>query len=142
LTGLRFLRSAPIGRAMGTQLSGKAIWVRMAAVLLVAITLAPRFLIPAGYMPGNSNSLTLMLCSGASAVTIDLGKSHKQDNLPGDQAPCAFSAATAPLLSSAPPIELAAAILYIERHGVDADPAEPVTAPLRLRPPLRGPPSV
>lgn len=114
-------------------------WLRAALLLLALCALSSRFVVPAGFMP-ESGKIALSICSGGS-VLIDMGKSQKDDAPTGDHAPCSFSASAMPMLSGAPPLLLAGAILYILEQGHQPDFPLPAAAPDRLRPPLRGPPS-
>lgn len=109
-------------------------------LLLALCALSSRFVVPAGFMP-DSGKIALSICSGGS-VLVDMGKSQKDSFPTGDHAPCSFSASAMPMISGAPPLLLAGAILYIVEQGRLPDFPFPTAAPDRLRPPLRGPPSV
>lgn len=109
-------------------------------LLLALCALSSRFVVPAGFMP-ESGKIALSICSGGS-VLIDMGKSQKDNSPAGDHAPCSFSGSAMPMISGAQPLLLAGAILYIVAQGRLPDFPFPAGAPDRLRPPLRGPPSV
>lgn len=115
-------------------------------MLLVAMTLALKMAVPAGFMPVSVDSrIVVSLCSGTGPATMVLtipqkGQTEKGDHRGKDDAPCAFSALSAPSLSGAHALLLAAAILFIMVLGVrPSGPRETPTATY-LRPPLRGPP--
>jgi hypothetical protein len=114
-----------------------------AAAALIALALAMRMLVPTGFMPtADHDRIVVALCSGSGPahVTIELGK-DRGDPSPDAQAetPCAFAGLGSAALGGADPILLtiavAFAMLLVARAVV------PLAAvPLRLRPPLRGPP--
>jgi hypothetical protein len=117
------------------------------AVLLIALALAMKVLVPAGYMLAPSSKfLTVLVCSGTNMdpVTIkvpmaptapDTGESET-----ADKTVCAFSGLGHAGLAATDPVLLAAAILFILALGLL--PVRPVlrAIPAYLRPPLRGPP--
>lgn len=117
-------------------------WV--AAAALVVLALAMRAMVPGGVMPTSENGrIVVALCSGSgpSTVTIDLGQAgggDMSDDGPAD-APCAFAGFAAPALSSADPVLLALSVAFAMLVVARAV-APLATEPLRLRPPLRGPP--
>lgn len=84
------------------------------AVALLALALALRVLVPAGWMPAQGQGLAITICSGNGAETawVDAqGKIHKHDPAQGSMAdhPCAFAGMGAPMLGGdvpAPPLAL------------------------------------
>jgi len=120
-------------------------WLRAALLLFAVFALSARLLVPAGYMPGNSNGVTLTLCSGSGTmetISVDLHKDGHSGKATVDHAPCAFSASAAPLISGIPPVILASGLAYIMAHGRVSNAPAPDIASLRLWPPLRAPPAV
>jgi len=116
-------------------------------VLLLALTLALRALLPTGYMANSSpNGLTIELCSGVAGktVTLALPGAPKQDH--GDKSgaamPCAFSALGFDGAAAVDPVLLTLAIAFVLATGwrflsrFAASRREP------LRPPSHGPPSI
>lgn len=85
-------------------------------MVLLALALAVRVLVPAGWMPAQGQGMAITLCSGSGAETawVDAeGKIHKQNPAQGSMAdhPCAFSGTGAPMLGgdvSAPPLAILA----------------------------------
>lgn len=120
-------------------------WIRAALLLLAFCALSSRFFIPAGFMP-ESGRIALSICSdkGVEApVWVDIGKKqHKGDPADGDHGPCTFAGSAMPLVFGTPPQLLVAAVSYIIARGTLPEPPFPAAQPLRLRPPLRGPPSI
>lgn len=119
------------------------------AALLLACALAMKALVPAGYMamPG-AKLLTISICADASG-----GAALRQIALPmkGEPAPageahgkagitCAFAALAMASLGGADAPLLALALAFVLAAGLAGATAPPATAPVRLRPPLRGPP--
>ena len=116
---------------------------------LLALALAARALLPAGWMPqAGERVLTMAICADASG-----GKLVHRIVLPASQKPvgegaghakpgtCAWSSLAMASLSGADPALLAAALLFILALGF-ADVALPRRAEREyLRPPLRGPPA-
>lgn len=120
------------------------------AMMIVALALLVRALIPAGYMiVPNSLTLTVQICSGLQTdhATIDIVvpmSSKGQDHL-GDHSqkspPCAFSALSMASMAGASCPLLALALAYIIAIAVTATAPVPCRSIAHLRPPLRGPPS-
>ena len=83
---------------------------------LLALALALRVLVPAGWMPAEGQGLAITLCSGSGAQTawVDAdGKIHKHGPAQGSMAdhPCAFAGMGAPMLGGdvpAPPLAILA----------------------------------
>ncbi|ATE65091.1 hypothetical protein [Rhizorhabdus dicambivorans] len=115
------------------------------AMLLVALALAVRALVPAGYMAGTSSTgLTVELCSGVAgeSITIALPTDPAKDGHGKAQAdgPCSFAALGLPAGPVTDPIQLALAIAFILLLGLLGETAPPVARRSQIRPPLRGPP--
>lgn len=114
---------------------------------LLALALAMRVLVPAGWMPAAGQGLAITLCSGEGAVTawVDAdGKIHKHDPAQGSMAdhPCAFAGMGAPMLGGdlpAPPAMLPAPRDEIARIAqAPAAIGQGLAAP---PPPATGPPA-
>ncbi|HEX9703583.1 MAG TPA: DUF2946 family protein [Rhodospirillales bacterium] len=117
------------------------------AVLLIALALAMKVLVPAGYMLSPSSKyLTVLVCSGTNMdpVTINIPMAPKEPGTGGHDTAgkdvCSFSALAHAGLAAADPVLLAAAILFILALGFLPVPPGLRAVPTRLRPPLRGPP--
>jgi hypothetical protein len=120
---------------------------RSVAFLLIALALAMKLLVPAGYMLAPSSKfLTVLVCSGTNMDPVTI-KVPMAPAVPGtgdsdtaDKTVCAFSGLGLAGLAATDPDLLAAAILFILALGFL--PVQPVlrAIPAYLRPPLRGPP--
>ena len=117
------------------------------AVLLSALALAMKVLVPAGYMLAPSSKfLTVLVCSGTNMdpVTIKVPMAPTApdtgDSDTAGKEVCSFSGLGLAGLAATDPVLLAAAILFILALGfLPVQPAlQAITA--YLRPPLRGPP--
>jgi len=114
------------------------------AALVVAMALAVRILVPAGFMPTlqQDGSLTIALCNGTSPATMELKipgmKHHGGEHQTQER--CAFSDLALPVLGGADPVQLAAAIAFLMLAAFFAVPAFDLRRARQLRPPLRGPP--
>lgn len=121
-------------------------------LVLLALALAVRALVPAGFMiaPAAERFLTVTVCSDATGVPqqmqialpdkSDAGGDHAEAADKGQ--PCAFSGLGHALLSGADPALLAAALAFILLIGLAPLSAPPARDILFLRPPLRGPPTL
>ena len=128
---------------------------RTFAVLICAVALAVKLLVPAGYMIGDVGGRAVMiLCPGtampAAAATVPMhhagmaahetadgaGKAHGKA-----EQPCAFAGLAAPMLGTADPLLLATAIAFVLAAGLRPVRAVPRALVPHLRPPLRGPPA-
>ncbi len=122
---------------------------RAFAALLLALALAMKVLVPAGYMamPG-AQLLSVSICADASG-----GAQLRQIALPmkGEPAPaggehgkaavpCAFSALSMASLGGADAPLLALALAFVLAAGLFPAIPAPASAQAHLRPPLRGPP--
>jgi len=116
----------------------------LAAAALIALALAMRMAVPGGLMPrADHDRIVVALCSGSGAahVTIDVGKDRGDPSHDGQaETPCAFAGLGSPSLAGgADPILLTVAVAFAMLLAARA--VVPLVAvPLRLRPPLRGPP--
>lgn len=115
-----------------------------AAAALIALALAMKLAVPAGFMPvAAPGQLMVLVCTefGPQHVAIDVpGMPAKPDDGAKMDQPCAFGGLGLAWLPGADAVLLAAALVFILALGFAA-----VTVPLlartpRLRPPLRGPP--
>jgi hypothetical protein len=114
---------------------------------LLALALAVRVLVPAGWMPAQGQGMAITICSGAGAesVWIDAdGKIHKHDPSQGSMAdhPCAFAGMGAPMLGGdVPPPPL---LLPVPRDAIASLAQTPATIGQGLAappPPATGPPA-
>ena len=121
-------------------------------LVLLALALAVKALVPAGFMitPAGERFLTVTICSDATGVPkqVQIAIPDKP-GAKGDHAeatdkghPCAFAGLGHVGLSAADPVLLAAAIAFILLVGLAPLAALPARATPFLRPPLRGPPSL
>lgn len=115
-----------------------------AAAALIALALAMKLAVPAGFMPvAAPGQLMVLICTefGPQHVAIDVpGMPATPDDGAKMDQPCAFAGLGLAWLPGADAMLLAAALAFILVLGFAA-----VTLPLlartpRLRPPLRGPP--
>lgn len=114
------------------------------ALGLLALALAVRVLVPAGWMPAASAqgfAITLCSVSGAETVWVDRdGKLHKQaPKTSGDQH-CAFAGLAAPLTGSDTPV-LTAPFAHEDRAAIQSLPASPGQGLAAPPPPATGPPA-
>lgn len=148
----RFL--ARIGRTEMNVLRTFLLRYRAMAFAVMALALAVKAIVPAGYMVGaEAKVLTIRICDDTQlsaaahnalntrAVVIPMkgepaGKHSKADGM------CSYGALSFAVLAGADPIQLALALLFILAIGFAAlaPPAPRSTA--HLRPPLRGPPAL
>jgi hypothetical protein len=117
---------------------------------VLAIALALKLLIPAGFMPvtASDGTITVQICSGMQSgpVTMQMtipglpaGHGDQQKSDKADM-PCAFSGLAMSMVSAVDPLLLTLAIAFIIAL---ASRAPAILTPKRrafLRPPLRGPP--
>jgi hypothetical protein len=125
---------------------------RAMALAVVALALAMKALVPAGYMVGGDvRTLTVRICDGidhgaSAAIAIPMkpgAAGHGAGDKAGhDQQACPFSALGHVGQAGADPIQLALALAFIVLLGFAAPHFAPVAAPSRLRPPLRAPPAL
>lgn len=122
---------------------------RRSAALLLALVLAMKALVPAGYMIGaDTRVLTISICADTQGgsyskqiVVPHAGKQGGDAHQANDGQACPFSALAMASLSGADPALLALALVFILALGfAAAAPPQPSRA-RHLRPPLRGPPA-
>ena len=116
---------------------------------LLALALAMKALVPAGYMalPG-AQLLSVSICADASggAELHQIAIPMKGDPAPAggehgkSAVPCAFSALSMASLGGADAPLLALALAFVLVAGLIAATPPPASAQAHLRPPLRGPP--
>ncbi|MDE1916780.1 MAG: hypothetical protein KGJ57_15100 [Sphingomonadales bacterium] len=121
---------------------------RCLAVLLVALALCMKALVPAGYMLASDRQVvTIRICADTVGQMITKQIVLPQNpQTPGThkgkgESPCHFTALGHGLLGAVEPILLALALITLMALGFA--PMRPATAQsaARLRPPLRGPPA-
>lgn len=121
---------------------------RRLALLLVAVALAMKALVPGGYMLGaQSQVITVSICADSSGTHLTREivvprQSGSQDTTSqhAKSGPCAFGALAMAGLAGADPILLALALAFILAIGLAPLAAPAFQARAHLRPPLRGPP--
>jgi hypothetical protein len=116
---------------------------RLLAAGLLAFALLIKLIVPTGYMlSAERGSLSVELCSGYAPAPAHAMAHHHQPKPQKAvvEMPCAFSALSAPALSSADPVLLAAAIPFISTPALPAPAGLSRSLPDYLRPPSRGPP--
>jgi hypothetical protein len=117
------------------------------ALLLVAMALLAKAIVPQGFMVMPSNgTIMVSLCSGQGPqmVAVDLGKSAPDqggDHQEGTntQPPCAFSGLSIAAAPDAGVVLLGLALAYVLTLGFLPVVSRQQSAPTRLRPPLRAP---
>ena len=117
------------------------------ALLIAALALSVRAVMPTGYMASASpTGITIELCSGVAgkSVTIALpGQDRDQEHGKAHaDAPCAFSALGHAAQTATDPILLAIAIAFVVASGLRRGSTAPHGSRARIRPPLRAPPLV
>ncbi len=119
--------------------------------MLLALALAVKALVPAGFMiaPAGERFLMVTICSEATGVPKQMQIAiPEKPGADGDHAeaadkghPCAFSGLGHALLGGAIPALLAGALAFILLIGLAPLPTLPARAIAFLRPSLRGPPT-
>jgi hypothetical protein len=121
-------------------------------LVLLALALAVKALVPAGFMISATTDrfLTVTICADASDTPRQMQiaiSSH--DDADGDHSEsaekaqaCAFSGLGHAALGGTDPVLLASALAFILLIGFASRPAPPTRDIPFLRPPLRGPPSL
>jgi hypothetical protein len=112
------------------------------AAFVVAMALAVRILVPAGFMPTlQDGSITVTLCDGYGPAKMTMPMPGMEHHEGGQmQQRCAFADLALPALGGADPIQLAAAIAFLLLAAFFAVPAFDLRRARNIRPPLRGPP--
>lgn len=121
---------------------------RTFASIVVALALAMKLIVPAGFMPTISGGhFVISICSGTGPMTMAMampGMDHDKTDKNGQHSkadmPCPFTGLASPSLAAADVLLLAAAILFAMALGIRAVVALRTTPSPYLRPPLRGPP--
>jgi hypothetical protein len=124
---------------------------RRLALLLVALTLAIRALVPAGYMVGGqTTTLTIAVCadaSGAEQIRQIVVPHDGKDSTPGqgdhakDGGVCSWSSLAMGALTGTDSILLGLALAFILALGFTPTRVRAPAPIAYLRPPLRGPPT-
>jgi hypothetical protein len=123
---------------MGWLRNGARANIALAALLLLA-AMAVRLAVPAGFMPmRGASGVTLTLCSGHGPMMLG---HHRSDDSDHSDQPCGFGALSLTATGGADPIQLSAAIAFVEAQIVIAPAIFRITLPPRWRPPLRAPPA-
>jgi hypothetical protein len=122
--------------------------LRRTGLVLVALALLVRVMVPAGFMTAPDGRSGLVICTGDGAMTISIGADGTVSKSPVDggqerkasDAPCAFSGAVTPLVS--PILALASAPVADHRPVRLALPAHqrPGLGLAAPPPPTTGPP--
>ncbi|WP_420381550.1 DUF2946 family protein [Novosphingobium sp.] len=119
---------------------------RALALAVIALALAMKALVPAGYMiGGDAKVLTVRVCDGYgdnhAIAIVTKGATHSDAGKAlHDQQACPFSALALAHMRGADPIQLALALAFSVLLGIIAPVAVTPRAFARLRPPLRAPP--
>ena len=121
-------------------------------LVLLALALAVKALVPAGFMISATADrfLTVTICADAShtprQMQIAISSHDDADGNHSETAdkaqPCAFSGLGHAALGGTDPVLLASALAFILLIGFAPRPAPPARDIPFLRPPLRGPPSL
>jgi hypothetical protein len=120
------------------------------SALVIALALAMKILVPAGYMPGEqAKTFTVQICADAQgqhltqqiAIPMKGDSNDSQGKHVGGDGVCSFTALAMGSLSGADVVLLAIALAFILATGFT-----PATPPrleriFHIRPPLRGPPA-
>lgn len=139
---------AHTGRAKMTPMRTILLRYRIMAFAVIALALAIKALVPAGYMVDSASKvLTIRVCADAqfSSTVRDIlvpMKSEPAGKHSKAQDACPYTALSLASLGGADPLQLALALLFILATGFTA---LALPAPRRfgyLRPPLRGPPAL
>ncbi|MBW6528516.1 hypothetical protein KZ813_16865 [Sphingomonas sp. RHCKR7] len=117
------------------------------AVLLIALTLAMRLVVPGGYAPdvaGGEVRLAVCTPGGPQVLPVSVPEFRQRGSVSDDVArpsgACAFTALRSAYGSAVDPCLLAAAIAFIIAISIFWVPLGALAESRRLRPPLRGPP--
>lgn len=117
---------------------------RLAFGALLALALAMKLVMPAGFMPvAGAGKLMVLVCSefGPRQVAIDVpGLPTKPDDATKASQPCAFAGLGQAMLPGADPVQVAAALAFILALGFAAVVLPSLVRARHAWPPLRGPP--
>lgn len=117
------------------------------AMALVALALAMRALIPAGFMPGSTatSSFTVLVCADATGnhtpVTIKVARQGAPEQAKANEH-CAFAGLGMAALGGADPVLLAAAIAFLIALGFGPVALPALRRAPRVLPPPCGPPAL
>lgn len=120
---------------------------RQIAALILALALAMKALVPAGYMVGSGDrTLTIEICDGQGNATIKAISISGKSGGPADShekaaKECPFTALSMHALSTTDSILLALALAFILALGFAPRENLRIARPDFLKPPLRGPPA-
>lgn len=115
------------------------------AAVILALALALRVLVPAGYMPAfEHGAVEVRICESQVTLPMPRGMHHGADHGRGqnhaDQ-PCAFAGLAAPAGPPPPAAALPAAPAGAQVAFLDAVRNTIIVGGIRSRPPARGPPA-
>lgn len=115
------------------------------AAALIALALAMKLVVPAGYMPvERGGTITVMVCTGMGQQQVEIdvpGMPAKPDGasrVAGQ--PCAFAGLGLDMLPGVDPVLLAGALAFILALGFAGVAVRPLGRPRQLWPLMRGPP--
>lgn len=120
---------------------------RQLALVLVALALCMKALLPTGYMVSDSARVfTITICTGAGGETKEIaiptkGSGHQDDAQGKVDAQCSWSAHSMAAMGGADAPLLALALAFILALGFLPAPKLPLRRTTYLQPPLRGPPA-
>lgn len=116
------------------------------AAALIALALAMKLVVPAGYMPvERAGTITVMVCTGMGQQQVEIdvpGVPMKPDGaarIAGQ--PCAFAGLGLDMMPGVDPVLLAAALAFILALGFVGVAVVRVDRARQYWPPMRGPPS-
>ncbi len=117
------------------------------AAALIALALATKLVVPAGYMPvERGGTITVMVCTGMGQQRLEIdvpGMPAKPDGasrVAGQ--PCAFAGLGLDMLPGVDPVLLAGALAFVLALGFVGVAVVRVDRGRQLWPPMRGPPLI
>ncbi len=121
---------------------------RRFALLVCAVALLLKLLIPNGYMIGVAHGrVAVTVCPGAAPAAMampgmhgDMADHGRSPDRGGAEMPCAFATLSAAALGAIDPVQLAALVAFVLAIGMVATVLPSPIGSAHLRPPLRGPP--
>lgn len=123
---------------------------RMLAMMIVALALCVKVIVPTGYMVGSSSTmlLTVLICDDGTgshktatiAVEKESGPKEQSGGHGKADMPCPLPALSMASVGGADAPLLALALAFILALGFTPSSPAPLAARAYLRPPLRGPP--
>ncbi len=116
------------------------------AAALIALALAMKLVVPAGFMPvAGPGTMVVLVCTqmGPQRVTIEVPGAPAQpdDTTKADQ-PCVFAGLSQALLPGADSVQIAAALAFVLSLGFAAVVLPSLRRARQAWPPLRGPPLI